>query len=97
MAISLAMAGVEPGMVVHNAGAYGLTTGGFGFQQGEVEALLPAGGVPPCTAEADTVVNACACSCRQPAERVTSTHWCRFSMPWRAVATRCCSGVGDVR
>ncbi|MBE2319814.1 phenylacetate--CoA ligase [Solirubrobacter sp. CPCC 204708] len=34
MARTLACAGVRPGMVVHNAYPYGLTTGGFGFQQG---------------------------------------------------------------
>jgi phenylacetate-CoA ligase len=34
MARSLACAGVQPGMVVHNGYPYGLTTGGFGFQQG---------------------------------------------------------------
>jgi phenylacetate-CoA ligase len=34
MARTLACAGVRPGMVVHNANPYGLTTGGFGFQQG---------------------------------------------------------------
>src|SRR5207247_28100 len=34
MARSLAMAGVRPGMVVHNANGYGLFTGGLGFHQG---------------------------------------------------------------
>jgi phenylacetate-CoA ligase len=34
MARCLAMAGVEPGMVVHNANGYGLFTGGLGFHQG---------------------------------------------------------------
>jgi phenylacetate-CoA ligase len=34
MARSLAMAGVRPGMVVHNAYGYGLFTGGLGFHQG---------------------------------------------------------------
>jgi phenylacetate-CoA ligase len=34
MARSLTMAGVRPGMVVHNAIGYGLFTGGFGFHQG---------------------------------------------------------------
>ena len=34
MARSLTMAGVRPGMVVHNAYGYGLFTGGLGFHQG---------------------------------------------------------------
>jgi phenylacetate-CoA ligase len=34
MARCMAMAGVEPGMVVHNAYGYGLFTGGLGFHQG---------------------------------------------------------------
>ena len=34
MARCLAMAGVEPGMIVHNANGYGLFTGGLGFHQG---------------------------------------------------------------
>jgi phenylacetate-CoA ligase len=34
MARCLRMAGVEPGMVVHNAYGYGLFTGGLGFHQG---------------------------------------------------------------
>ena len=34
MARTLAMAGVEPGMVVHNAYGYGLFTGGLGFHLG---------------------------------------------------------------
>jgi phenylacetate-CoA ligase len=34
MARSMTMAGVRPGMVVHNAIGYGLFTGGFGFHQG---------------------------------------------------------------
>ena len=34
MARSMTMAGVKPGMVVHNANNYGLFTGGFGFHQG---------------------------------------------------------------
>ena len=34
MARGLAMAGVRPGMVVHNAYGYGLFTGGLGFHQG---------------------------------------------------------------
>ena len=34
MARTLAMAGVEPGMVVHNAYGYGLFTGGLGFHMG---------------------------------------------------------------
>ncbi|MDA0185000.1 phenylacetate--CoA ligase [Solirubrobacter phytolaccae] len=45
----LAMAGVRPGMVVHNAYPYGLTTGGFGFQQGAERlgaTVVPAAGAP---------------------------------------------------
>src|SRR5262249_38051892 len=34
MAYCMAMAGVKPGMVVHNAYGYGLFTGGLGFHQG---------------------------------------------------------------
>src|SRR5919109_1312280 len=34
MARTLALAGVSPGMVVHNAYGYGLFTGGLGFHQG---------------------------------------------------------------
>ncbi len=34
MARTLGLAGVEPGMVVHNAYGYGLFTGGFGFHMG---------------------------------------------------------------
>ena len=34
MARCMAMAGVKPGMVVHNAYGYGLFTGGLGFHQG---------------------------------------------------------------
>jgi len=34
MARCLVMAGVRPGMIVHNAYGYGLFTGGFGFHQG---------------------------------------------------------------
>jgi phenylacetate-CoA ligase len=34
MARTLALGGVEPGMVVHNAYGYGLFTGGLGFHQG---------------------------------------------------------------
>src|SRR5438445_10094915 len=34
MARTLALAGVEPGMVVHNAYGYGLFTGGLGFHMG---------------------------------------------------------------
>src|SRR3954462_14490678 len=34
MARCMTMAGVRPGMVVHNANGYGLFTGGFGFHQG---------------------------------------------------------------
>jgi phenylacetate-CoA ligase len=34
MARSMTMAGVKPGMVVHNAYGYGLFTGGLGFHQG---------------------------------------------------------------
>ena len=34
MARAMTMAGVRPGMVIHNANNYGLFTGGFGFHQG---------------------------------------------------------------
>jgi phenylacetate-CoA ligase len=34
MARSMSMAGVRPGMVIHNANGYGLFTGGLGFHQG---------------------------------------------------------------
>ena len=34
MARSMAMAGVRPGMLVHNANGYGLFTGGLGFHHG---------------------------------------------------------------
>ena len=34
MARSMTLAGVRPGMLVHNANTYGLFTGGHGFQQG---------------------------------------------------------------
>jgi phenylacetate-CoA ligase len=34
MARSMTMAGVEPGMTIHNANGYGLFTGGLGFHQG---------------------------------------------------------------
>ncbi len=34
MARCMTMAGVRPGMLVHNANTYGLFTGGFGFHQG---------------------------------------------------------------
>jgi phenylacetate-CoA ligase len=34
MARSMTMAGVRPGMVIHNANGYGLFTGGLGFHQG---------------------------------------------------------------
>jgi phenylacetate-CoA ligase len=34
MARSMTMAGVRPGMLIHNANGYGLFTGGLGFQQG---------------------------------------------------------------
>ncbi len=34
IARTLALAGVQPGMVMHNAVGYGLFTGGFGFHQG---------------------------------------------------------------
>jgi phenylacetate-CoA ligase len=49
MARTLACAGVQPGMVVHNAYPYGLTTGGFGFQQGAERlgaTVVPAAGTP---------------------------------------------------
>ncbi|MDA0169780.1 phenylacetate--CoA ligase [Solirubrobacter taibaiensis] len=47
MAYCMTMAGVKPGMVVHNAYGYGLFTGGLGFHQGaeRIGALtVPAGG-----------------------------------------------------
>jgi phenylacetate-CoA ligase len=34
MARSMTMAGVRPGMLIHNANGYGLFTGGLGFHQG---------------------------------------------------------------
>ncbi len=34
MARSMTMAGVRPGMTIHNANGYGLFTGGLGFHQG---------------------------------------------------------------
>ena len=34
MARSMTMAGVRPGMLIHNANTYGLFTGGHGFHQG---------------------------------------------------------------
>jgi phenylacetate-CoA ligase len=34
MARSMTMAGVQPGMLIHNANGYGLFTGGLGFHQG---------------------------------------------------------------
>jgi phenylacetate-CoA ligase len=34
MARSMTMAGIRPGMVIHNANGYGLFTGGLGFHQG---------------------------------------------------------------
>src|SRR6202034_2214703 len=34
MARCMTMAGVRPGMVIHNANGYGLFTGGLGFHQG---------------------------------------------------------------
>ena len=34
MARCMTMAGVRPGMVVHNANGYGLFTGGLGFHDG---------------------------------------------------------------
>ena len=49
MARTLGWAGVRRGMVVHNAYPYGLTTGGFGFQQGAERlraTVLPAAGAP---------------------------------------------------
>jgi phenylacetate-CoA ligase len=49
MVRSLTAAGVRPGMVVHNAYPYGLTTGGFGFQQGAERlgaTVVPAAGAP---------------------------------------------------
>ncbi len=47
MAYCMTMAGVKPGMVVHNAYGYGLFTGGLGFHQGaeRIGALtIPVGG-----------------------------------------------------
>jgi phenylacetate-CoA ligase len=52
MADALADAGVEPGMTVFNAHPYGLTTGGFGFQQGAERlgaTVIPAAGAPLAT------------------------------------------------
>lgn len=49
MARSLAAAGVVPGAVLHNGYPYGLTTGGFGFQQGAERlgaTVVPAAGTP---------------------------------------------------
>ncbi|RKQ93016.1 phenylacetate-CoA ligase [Solirubrobacter pauli] len=49
MARSLEAAGVRPGTIVHNAYPYGLTTGGFGFQQGAERlgaTVVPAAGAP---------------------------------------------------
>jgi phenylacetate-CoA ligase len=49
MARSLALAGVRPGTVLHNSYGYGLTTGGFGFQQGAERlgaTVVPAAGAP---------------------------------------------------
>ena len=34
MARCMTMAGVRPGMLIHNANGYGLFTGGLGFHQG---------------------------------------------------------------
>ena len=51
MARSLAAAGVGRGTVLHNAYGYGLTTGGFGFQQGAE--LLGATVVPAAGASVD--------------------------------------------
>src|SRR3954471_12441339 len=45
MARCMTMAGVRPGMVLHNANGYGLFTGGLGFHQGGER--LRATGVPP--------------------------------------------------
>src|SRR3954465_12359632 len=51
MAYCMTMAGVKPGMVVHNAYGYGLFTGGLGFHQGAERLRAPApaggGGGPP--------------------------------------------------
>jgi phenylacetate-CoA ligase len=47
MARSMTMAGVRPGMLIHNANTYGLFTGGHGFQQGAERIgcpVLPASG-----------------------------------------------------
>jgi phenylacetate-CoA ligase len=47
MARCMTMAGVRPGMLLHNANGYGLFTGGFGFHQGAERigaAVLPASG-----------------------------------------------------
>jgi phenylacetate-CoA ligase len=47
MARCMTMAGVRPGMLVHNANTYGLFTGGHGFQQGAERigaAVLPVSG-----------------------------------------------------
>ena len=47
MARCMTMAGVRPGMLVHNANTYGLFTGGHGFQQGSEligAAVVPASG-----------------------------------------------------
>ncbi|HEX3802189.1 MAG TPA: phenylacetate--CoA ligase [Solirubrobacteraceae bacterium] len=46
MARCMTMAGVRPGMLVHNANGYGLFTGGFGFHQGAERlgaAVVPVG------------------------------------------------------
>jgi phenylacetate-CoA ligase len=47
MARCMTMAGVRPGMLVHNANGYGLFTGGFGFHQGTERlgaTIVPVGG-----------------------------------------------------
>ena len=47
MARSMTMAGVRPGMLIHNANTYGLFTGGHGFHQGAERigaAVLPVSG-----------------------------------------------------
>ena len=47
MARCMTMAGVRPGMLVHNANGYGLFTGGFGFHQGTERlgaTVVPVGG-----------------------------------------------------
>jgi phenylacetate-CoA ligase len=47
MARSMTMAGVRPGMLIHNANTYGLFTGGHGFHQGAERIgcpVLPASG-----------------------------------------------------